>query len=88
LPPLPAGGAYIRVTFQVDADGLLIVTAMEKSTGFEAAIQVKPSHGLSNSEIATMLKESMAHTQNDVGTRKLAEQRVEACACWKAYRVR
>ncbi|MBF1995338.1 Fe-S protein assembly chaperone HscA [Serratia symbiotica] len=78
LPPLPAGGAHIRVTFQVDADGLLSVTAMEKSTGVEAAIQVKPSYGLSDSEIATMLKESMAHAQNDVGTRKLAEQRVEA----------
>ncbi|NIH16074.1 Fe-S protein assembly chaperone HscA [Serratia symbiotica] len=78
LPPLPAGGAHIRVTFQVDADGLLSVTAMEKSTGVEAAIQVKPSYGLSDSEIATMLKESMAHAHNDVGTRKLAEQRVEA----------
>ncbi|NIG98357.1 MAG: Fe-S protein assembly chaperone HscA [Serratia symbiotica] len=78
LPPLPAGGAHIRVTFQVDADGLLSVTAMEKSTGVEAAIQVKPSYGLSNSEIATMLKESMAHAQNDAGTRKLAKQRVEA----------
>ncbi|NIH11904.1 MAG: Hsp70 family protein, partial [Serratia symbiotica] len=78
LPPLPAGGAHIRVTFQVDADGLLSVTAMEKSTGVEAAIQVKPSYGLSDSEIATMLKESMAHAQNDVGTRKLAEQRLEA----------
>ncbi|CDG47330.1 Fe-S protein assembly chaperone HscA [Serratia symbiotica] len=78
LPPLPAGGAHIRVTFQVDADGLLSVTAMEKSTGVEAAIQVKPSYGLSDSEIATMLKESMDHAQNDVGTRKLAEQRVEA----------
>lgn len=78
LPPLPAGGAHIRVTFQVDADGLLSVTAMEKSTGVEAAIQVKPSYGLSDNEIATMLKESMAHAQNDVGTRKLEEQRVEA----------
>ncbi|NIG62249.1 MAG: Fe-S protein assembly chaperone HscA [Serratia symbiotica] len=78
LPPLPAGGAHIRVNFQVDADGLLSVTATEKSTGVEAAIQVKPSYGLSDSEIATMLKESIAHAQNDVGTRKLAEQRVEA----------
>lgn len=78
LPPLPAGGAHIRVTFQVDADGLLSVTAMEKSTCVEAAIQVKPSYGLSDSEIAMMLKESMAHAQKDVGTRKLAEQRVEA----------
>jgi molecular chaperone HscA len=78
LPPLPAGGALIRVTFQVDADGLLSVTAMEKSTGVEAAIQVKPSYGLSDNKIAAMLKESMAHAHNDVGTRKLAEKRVEA----------
>lgn len=56
LPPLPAGGAHIRVTFQVDADGLLGVTAMEKSTGVEASIQVKPSYGLSDDEIANMIK--------------------------------
>ncbi|HFF9518674.1 TPA: Fe-S protein assembly chaperone HscA [Serratia marcescens] len=78
LPPLPAGGAHIRVTFQVDADGLLSVTAMEKSTGVEASIQVKPSYGLSDSEIASMIKDSMANAQSDVGARKLAEQRVEA----------
>ncbi len=78
LPPLPAGGAHIRVTFQVDADGLLNVTAMEKSTGVEASIQVKPSYGLSDNEIAGMIKDSMANAQSDVGARKLAEQRVEA----------
>ncbi|HGW6094443.1 TPA: Fe-S protein assembly chaperone HscA [Serratia marcescens] len=78
LPPLPAGGAHIRVTFQVDADGLLSVTAMEKSTGVEASIQVKPSYGLSDGEIAGMIKDSMANAQSDVGARKLAEQRVEA----------
>ncbi|AUO03133.1 Fe-S protein assembly chaperone HscA [Serratia marcescens] len=78
LPPLPAGGAHIRVTFQVDADGLLSVTAMEKSTGVEASIRVKPSYGLSDSEIAGMIKDSMANAQSDVGARKLAEQRVEA----------
>ncbi len=78
LPPLPAGGAHIRVTFQVDADGLLSVTAMEKSTGVEASIQVKPSYGLSDNEIAGMIKDSMANAQSDVGARKLAEQRVEA----------
>lgn len=78
LPPLPAGGAHIRVTFQVDADGLLSVTAMEKSTGVEASIQVKPSYGLSDSEIAGMIKDSMANAQSDLGARKLAEQRVEA----------
>ena len=87
LPPLPAGGA-IRVTFQVDADGLLSVTAMEKSTGVEASIQVKPSYGLSDSEIAGMIKDSMANAQSDVGARKLAEQRVEAARVLKACRAR
>ncbi|WP_409306542.1 Fe-S protein assembly chaperone HscA [Pectobacterium sp. B1J-3] len=78
LPPLPAGGAHIRVTFQVDADGLLSVTAMEKSTGVEASIQVKPSYGLSDTEIATMIKDSMLNAKEDVSARMLAEQRVEA----------
>jgi molecular chaperone HscA len=78
LPPLPAGGAHIRVTFQVDADGLLSVTAMEKSTGVEASIQVKPSYGLSDNEIAHMIKDSMTHASGDINARRLAEQRVDA----------
>ncbi|EAZ7162356.1 Fe-S protein assembly chaperone HscA [Salmonella enterica] len=78
IPPLPAGGAHIRVTFQVDADGLLSVTAMEKSTGVEASIQVKPSYGLTDGEIASMIKDSMSFAEQDVKARMLAEQRVEA----------
>ncbi len=77
LPALPAGGAHIRVTFQVDADGLLNVTAMEKSTGVEASIQVKPSYGLSENEIATMLTDSVSYAEHDMTARKLAEQKVE-----------
>ncbi len=78
IPAMPAGGAHIRVTFQVDADGLLSVTAMEKSTGVEAAIQVKPSYGLTDNEIATMIKDSMSFAEQDVQARMLAEQQVEA----------
>ncbi|MDF7680207.1 Fe-S protein assembly chaperone HscA [Enterobacteriaceae bacterium ESL0689] len=78
IPPLPAGGAHIRVTFQVDADGLLSVTAMEKSTGVEATIQVKPSYGLTEGEIATMIKDSISHAGQDIKARMLAEQKVEA----------
>lgn len=78
IPPLAAGAAHIRVTFQVDADGLLSVTAMEKSTGIQSSIQVKPSFGLSDTEIATMLKDSMKYAKDDIGRRMLAEQQVEA----------
>ncbi|EMH0681110.1 TPA: Fe-S protein assembly chaperone HscA [Klebsiella aerogenes] len=78
IPALPAGGAHIRVTFQVDADGLLSVTAMEKSTGVEASIQVKPSYGLTDSEIANMIKDSMSYAEQDIQARMLAEQKVEA----------
>ncbi|WP_076542312.1 Fe-S protein assembly chaperone HscA [Shewanella sp. UCD-KL21] len=78
IPALAAGAAHIRVTFQVDADGLLSVTAMEKSTEVKTTIQVKPSFGLSDTEIATMLKDSMKHAKDDISRRMLAEQQVEA----------
>ncbi|MDR8524337.1 Fe-S protein assembly chaperone HscA [Shewanella fidelis] len=78
IPPLAAGAAHIRVTFQVDADGLLSVTAMEKSTGVQSSIQVKPSFGLSDEEIGSMLKDSMANAKDDITRRMLAEKQVEA----------
>ncbi|HCE1618796.1 Fe-S protein assembly chaperone HscA [Vibrio parahaemolyticus] len=78
IPPMAAGAAHIRVTYQVDADGLLSVTSMEKSTGVQSEIQVKPSYGLSDNEVANMLRDSMTHAKEDMQARALAEQRVEA----------
>ncbi|MHA6606141.1 Fe-S protein assembly chaperone HscA [Photobacterium damselae] len=78
IPAMAAGAAHIRVTYQVDADGLLSVTAMEKSSGVQSTIQVKPSYGLTDDEIATMISDSMTYAQDDKDARALAEQRVEA----------
>ncbi|MCL6415367.1 Fe-S protein assembly chaperone HscA [Aestuariirhabdus sp. Z084] len=78
IPPMAAGAARIRVTFQVDADGLLNVSATELTSGVEASVQVKPSYGLSDTEIAGMLEASYSHAEADRDARMLAEQQVEA----------
>jgi len=78
IPPMVAGAARIKVTFQVDADGLMSVKAEEESSGITADIIVKPSYGLTDSEIETMLRDSMSHAKEDIDARMLAEQQLEA----------
>ncbi len=76
IPPMAAGAARIRVTFQVDADGLLVVTAREQTEGVEAAVEVRPSHGLTSEEIEDKLRSSFDHGKEDIDRRRLVEARV------------
>lgn len=78
IPPMVAGAARIRVTFSVDADGLLQVEAKEQTSGVSASVEVKPSYGLTDDEITGMLQASIDHARDDMDTRRLVEEKVEA----------
>jgi molecular chaperone HscA len=86
IPPMAAGAARVRVTFQVDADGLLSVAAREASTGAEAAVAVKPAYGLADGEIERMLRESFEHARDDMHARALHEAQVDAHRLLEAVR--
>lgn len=86
IPPMAAGAARVRVTFQVDADGLLSVTAREMSTGIESHIEVKPAYGLTDDEVARMLQDAYAHAREDMAARNLAEAKVDGRRLLEATR--
>jgi molecular chaperone HscA len=86
IPPMPAGMARLQITFLVDADGLLGVSAREETTGKESSIRVKPSYGLTDDEVERMIRDSFAHAEEDVSERLLAVERVEADRILQATR--
>jgi molecular chaperone HscA len=86
IPPMAAGAARVRVAYQVDADGLLSVTARESTTGVEASVTVKPSYGLDDADIERMLRDSFSHAKEDIHARALAEARVDGQRLLEATR--
>jgi molecular chaperone HscA len=86
IPPMVAGAARIRVSFAVDADGLLTVSATERLTGRQARVEVRPSYGLSEDEMADMLRDSLDNAEDDMEARLLAETKVEARRTLNAVR--